>query len=155
MGRPVEFNEHKSRVSPYQADSEVTALVADQKQNHLQDVYLHIEDPAWPSPGLHHSAIVRKVPACGLLTAGDVKFLEVTALKRTIGFTVTGPQRRDTTTVPINNINNVGDFVIIRQTHKRLLSDTRVYGGTLLDSAHRLLVKTFDIRTKFRRLGSN
>ena len=48
-------------------------------------------------------------------------------------------QRRDAATGQVVPIYNVIDFVICRQSHKRLLVDSRTYAGTLLDSDHRLL----------------
>ena len=54
MDRSTVFNEHRIRplasstvsAIPNHYDSAVTALAADQNENHLHDVYLHIEDPA-------------------------------------------------------------------------------------------------------------
>ena len=43
-------------------------------------------------------------------------------------------------------IYNVIDFVICRQAHKSILSDSRSYAGTLLDSDHRLLISKLDLR---------
>ena len=48
-------------------------------------------------------------------------------------------QRRDAATGQVVPIYNAIDFVICRQSHKRLLVDSRTYAGPLLDSDHRLL----------------
>ena len=42
-------------------------------------------------------------------------------------------------------IYNTIDFVICRQSHKSLLTDSRAYAGTLLDSNHRLLIAQLDL----------
>ena len=55
-------------------------------------------------------------------------------------------QYRDTTTGDIVPIYNVIDFVICRQAHKSILTDSRSYVGTLLDSDHRLLITKLDLR---------
>ena len=49
-------------------------------------------------------------------------------------------QYRDATNGTIIPIYNTIDFVICRQYHKRLLTDSRAYAGPLLDSYHRLLI---------------
>ena len=56
-------------------------------------------------------------------------------------------QYRDATNgtiVPIYNTNTI-DFVICRLSHKSLLTDSRAYAGTLLDSDHRLLIAQLDL----------
>ena len=50
-------------------------------------------------------------------------------------------------------IYNVIDFVVCPQSHKRLLSDSRSYSGTLLHSDHRLLVAKLDLRQLFNVWG--
>ena len=45
------------------------------------------------------------------------------------------------------------DFVVCPQSHKRLLSDSRSYSGTLLHSDHRLLVAKLDLRQLFNVWG--
>ena len=62
-------------------------------------------------------------------------------------------QRRDAATGQVVPIYNVIDFVICRQTHKRLLVDSRTYAGTLLDSDHRLLTAKVDLKVPRRSLG--
>ena len=62
-------------------------------------------------------------------------------------------QRRDVTTGQVVPIYNVIDFVICPQTHKRLLTDSRSYSGTLLHSDHRLLVAKLDLRQLFNVWG--
>ena len=49
-------------------------------------------------------------------------------------------QYRDATNGTIVPIYNTIDFVICRQSHKSLLTDSRAFAGTLLDSDHRLLI---------------
>ena len=58
-------------------------------------------------------------------------------------------QRRDVTTCQVVPIYNVIDFVICTQTHKKLLTDSRSYSGTLLHSDHRMLVAKLDLRQLF------
>ena len=48
---------------------------------------------------------------------------------------------------------NVIDFVICRQSHKRLLVDSRTYAGTLLDSDHRLLTAKVDLTQLYNVWG--
>ena len=50
-------------------------------------------------------------------------------------------------------IYNVIDFVICRQSHKRLLVDSRTYAGTLLDSDHRLLTAKVDLTQLYNVWG--
>ena len=54
-------------------------------------------------------------------------------------------QYRDATNGHIVPIYNTIDFVICRQAHKSLLTDSRAYAGTLLDSDHRLLIAQLDL----------
>ena len=54
-------------------------------------------------------------------------------------------QYRDATNGNIVPIYNTIDFVICRQSHKILLTDSRAYAGTLLDSDHRRLIAQFDL----------
>ena len=54
-------------------------------------------------------------------------------------------QYRDATTGNVVPIYNTIDFVICRQSHKSLLTDSRAYAGTLLDSDHRLLIAQLDL----------
>ena len=54
-------------------------------------------------------------------------------------------QYREATTGNVVPIYNTIDFVICRQSHKSLLTDSRVYAGTLLDSDHRLLIAQLDL----------
>ena len=62
-------------------------------------------------------------------------------------------QRRDVTTGQVVPIYNVIDFVVCPQSHKRLLTDSRSYSGTLLYSDHRLLVAKLDLRQLFNVWG--
>ena len=54
-------------------------------------------------------------------------------------------QYRDATNGTIIPIYNTIDFVICRQSHKSLLTDSRAYAGTLLDSDHRLRIAQLDL----------
>ena len=54
-------------------------------------------------------------------------------------------QYRDATIGNIVSIYNTIDFVICRLSHKSLLTDSRAYAGTLLDSDHRLLIAQRDM----------
>ena len=54
-------------------------------------------------------------------------------------------QYRDATNGTIIPIYNTIDFVICRQYHISLLTDSRAYAGTLLDSDHRLLIPPLDL----------
>ena len=54
-------------------------------------------------------------------------------------------QYRDATNGIIVPIYNTIDFVICRLSHKSLLTDSRAYAGTLLDSDHRLLIADLDL----------
>ena len=54
-------------------------------------------------------------------------------------------QYRDATNGNIVTIYNTIDFVICRQSLKSLLTDSRAYAGTLLDSDHRLLIAQLDL----------
>ena len=54
-------------------------------------------------------------------------------------------QYRDATNGNIVPIYNTIDFVICRVSHKSLLTDSRAYAGTLLDSDHRLLIAQLDL----------
>ena len=54
-------------------------------------------------------------------------------------------QYRDATNGNIVSIYNTIDFVICRLSHKSLLTDSRAYAGTLLDSDHRLLIAQLDL----------
>ena len=54
-------------------------------------------------------------------------------------------QYRDATNGNIVLIYNTIDFVICRQSHKSLLTDSRAFAGTLLDSNHRLLIAQLDL----------
>ena len=54
-------------------------------------------------------------------------------------------QYRDATNGTIVPIYNTIDFVICRLSHKSLLTDSRAYAGTLLDSDHRLLIAQLDL----------
>ena len=51
----------------------------------------------------------------------------------------------DATNGTIVPIYNTIDFVICRLSHKSLLTDSRAYAGTLLDSDHRLLIAQLDL----------
>ena len=62
-------------------------------------------------------------------------------------------QRRDAATGQVAPIYNVIDFVICRQSHKRLLVDSRTYAGTLLDSDHRLLTAKVDLTQLYNVWG--
>ena len=62
-------------------------------------------------------------------------------------------QRRDTATGQVVPIYNVIDFVKCRQSHKRLLVDSRTYAGTLLDSDHRLLTAKVDLTQLYNVWG--
>ena len=62
-------------------------------------------------------------------------------------------QRRDAATGQVVPIYNVIDFVICRQSHKRLLVDSRTYAGTLLDSDHRLLTAKVDLTQLYNVWG--
>ena len=52
---------------------------------------------------------------------------------------------RDATNGNIVPIYNTIDFVICRQSHKSLLTDSRAFAGTLFDSDHRLLIVQLDL----------
>ena len=54
-------------------------------------------------------------------------------------------QYRDATNGTIVPIYNTIDFVICRLSHKSLLTDSRAYAGTLLDSDHHLLIAQLDL----------
>ena len=54
-------------------------------------------------------------------------------------------QYRDATNGTIVPIYNTIDFVICHLSHKSLLTDSRAYAGTLLDSDHRLLIAQLDL----------
>ena len=54
-------------------------------------------------------------------------------------------QYRDATNGTIVPIYNTIDFVIFRLSHKSLLTDSRAYAGTLLDSDHRLIIAQLDL----------
>ena len=54
-------------------------------------------------------------------------------------------QYRDATNGSIVPIYKTIDFVICRQSHKSLLTDSRAFAGTLLDSDHRLLIAQLDL----------
>ena len=54
-------------------------------------------------------------------------------------------QYRGATNGNIVPIYNTIDFVICRQSHKSLLTDSRAFAGTLLDSDHRLLIAQLDL----------
>ena len=54
-------------------------------------------------------------------------------------------QYRDATNGNIVPIYNTIDFVICRQSHKSLLTDSRTFAGTLLDSDHRLRIAQLDL----------
>ena len=54
-------------------------------------------------------------------------------------------QYRDATNGTIVPIYNTIDFVFCRLSHKSLLTDSRAYSGTLLDSDHRLLIAQLDL----------
>ena len=57
------------------------------------------------------------------------------------------------TSCHIVNIYNVIDFVICRQPYKSLLTDSRSYAGTLLDSHHRLdLTRIVDVWGRIEKL---
>ena len=62
-------------------------------------------------------------------------------------------QRRDAATGQVVLIYKVIDFVICRQSHKRLLVDSRTYAGTLLDSDHRLLTAKVDLTQLYNVWG--
>ena len=62
-------------------------------------------------------------------------------------------QRRDATTGHIVPIYNMIDFVICRQTYKRLLTDSRSYASALLNSNHQLLITKLDLRRMFNGWG--
>ena len=54
-------------------------------------------------------------------------------------------QYRDATNGNIVPIYNTIDFVICRQSYKSLLTYSRAYAGTLLDSDHRLRIAQLDL----------
>ena len=54
-------------------------------------------------------------------------------------------QYRDATNGNIVPIYNTIDFVICHLSHKSILTDTRSYAGTLLDSDHRLLIAQLNL----------
>ena len=54
-------------------------------------------------------------------------------------------QYRDATNRNIEPIYNTIDVFICRQSHKSLLTDSRAYAGTLLDSDHHILIAQLDL----------
>ena len=117
--------------------------------------------PLWTlSPLYHHSITTNELSigehSCGIRnTNGSVLagFLEThrlfacnTAFQHATRHKTTWQgQYRDATNGNIVPIYNTIDFVICRHSHKSLLTDSRAFAGTLLDSDHRLHIAQLDL----------